>query len=107
MKPRTLTLAETLAGVERAHKRVERWPQWKRDVSCFKPTDFAERDDGKFMTQYIVARVNTSVLYFEVEASSDWRAEELVKEGEGFHKGSRIGVPQCFCVPSLPKKKTP
>lgn len=33
MKPRTLTLAEVMAGVERAHKRVSRWPQWKRDVS--------------------------------------------------------------------------
>lgn len=33
IRPRTLTLAEVLAGAERAAARVERWPEWKRDLS--------------------------------------------------------------------------
>lgn len=31
--PRTLTLAEVLAGAERAAARVEKWPEWKRELS--------------------------------------------------------------------------
>lgn len=30
--PRTLTLAEVLAGAERATERVKAWPQWKQDI---------------------------------------------------------------------------
>ena len=33
IRPRTLTLAEVLAGAERAAARVERWPEWKRELS--------------------------------------------------------------------------
>lgn len=33
IRPRTLTLAEILAGAERAAARVEKWPEWKRELS--------------------------------------------------------------------------
>lgn len=33
---RVLSLAEVLAGAERASARVARWPQWMRDLSRFK-----------------------------------------------------------------------
>ena len=33
VRPRTLTLAEILAGAERAAARVEKWPEWKRELS--------------------------------------------------------------------------
>lgn len=33
IRPRTLTLAEVLAGAERAEARVEKWPEWKRELS--------------------------------------------------------------------------
>lgn len=32
-EPRTLTLAEALAGAERATERVASWPKWKRELS--------------------------------------------------------------------------
>jgi len=32
-QPITLTLREVLEGAERAEKRVERWPEWKRKLS--------------------------------------------------------------------------
>lgn len=33
IRPRTFTLAEILAGAERAAARVEKWPEWKRELS--------------------------------------------------------------------------
>lgn len=31
-KPKTLTLQQVLEGAERAHERVLKWPEWKRQL---------------------------------------------------------------------------
>jgi len=33
-QPRTLTLSEVLEGVERASRRTDAWPEWKRALSA-------------------------------------------------------------------------
>ena len=43
-KPITLTLQQVLEGAERAERIVERWPEWKRELS---PSTWSERGDRR------------------------------------------------------------
>lgn len=77
---RTLTLAETLAGAERAAKRVERWPQWKRDVSGLArigTTGIGERDDAEIM---LLDTIKAQIFIFHSEG---WSLKEI---------GRRLGL---------------
>lgn len=79
MKPRTLTLAEVMAGAERAHKRVSRWPQWKRDVSRIGSTGMREKDDERFMS--------TRTQLFEITVIRSVKNSEVYK----FEVGGKVG----------------
>jgi hypothetical protein len=43
-KPITLTLQQVLEGTERAERIVQRWPEWKRELS---PSTWSERGDRR------------------------------------------------------------
>ncbi len=53
---------------------------------------------------FIVARVQTTVVYIEVDAVSGFEAEKLAREGEGLQiRGPHSNGAQYFCVPRVPQ----
>jgi chromatin segregation and condensation protein Rec8/ScpA/Scc1 (kleisin family) len=60
------TMKDILEGAERAHERVAKWPQWKRDISGVKD----------YRLDHIVGRIIE-----DVEKSKALELESLAKNG--------------------------